>query len=223
MNRIHKKRLITTVALASGLALAGCSGGASPEESTPPPVEPPATTEPVETTTPEPSPTETGEALVIPDCEQLVPTETLQSHEHWENVQLFRVVPDPDLADVLPGELAQQTAASATQAYGCTFAAPQTDSGVEVDVLEIDPSERDTLVAALRQAPETYTETIMGDAVSFWTQIEGELGGLTLVYSFAGDAWVIQHGSLIDSERAVRIAEPVLESLREANPGLDER
>lgn len=230
MNRIQKKRLITTFVVAGGLVLTGCAGTQDPvtEPTTEPTTEAPVAT-PTETTTdpatPAPSPTEVDEALVIPGCDTLLPLDVLHSYEPWVNVELYEEltnVDDMKLDEVL-GERAYAVSQKATKAQGCVYIVPQSDAGVQVDVLDIDPNARDGLIAELRAASDTYTEVTMADAVSFWTQVEGGLGGLTVTYTFAGNSWLIQHGSMIDSEKATWIAEPALKALREANPGLDDR
>lgn len=170
--------------------------------------------------TPAPAPTASAEALVIPACERLVPIGEIQQYEPWTRVELLQSAEGTALAADLPGPDARHAAAGASQNRGCLLGVPQSDAGLGVYTLEIAPDTRDDLIEALR-ADEAYTESDIDGAPSFAIATEEGMGGSTVSYTFAGDAWIILRGTLIDIETASRVAAPVLASLRAANPGLE--
>lgn len=186
----------------------------------------PATPAETETVTPSPSrspsPTASPAALVIPDCEQLVPIDSIRQFEGWSEVILIQSMEGTAPAGDLPGSLARDAAARAPQNRGCLLGVPQSDAGVGVYTLEIAAPTRDNLIDALR-ADGGYAESEIDGAPSFAIATEDGLGGTTVSHTFVGDAWLILRGSLIDPETAAWVAAPAIAELRAANPGLDDR
>ena len=201
---------------AAALVSLGAVGCTSNNDGAPAPSE---TVTVTATPAPTPAPTATATALVIPDCEQLLPIEEVQQYEPWSRVMLLQSSEGTALAADLPGPAAREAAARASQNRGCLLGVPQSDAGLGVYTLEIAPETRDDLIEALR-ADEAYTESDIEGAPSFAIATEEGMGGSTVSYAFAGDAWIILRGTLIDIETASRVAAPVLASLRAANPGL---
>ncbi|WP_448263547.1 hypothetical protein [Microbacterium aurum] len=215
----YRDRTTAPLTLAAVVLLtASLSSCTAPQPS---PTEPPTSPE-TGTSTPSPSPTASPAALVIPDCEQLVPIDSIRQFEGWSEVILIQTMEGTALAGDLPGSLARDAAARAPQNRGCLLGVPQSDAGVGVYTLEIAAPTRDNLIDALR-ADAGYTESSIDGAPSFAIATEDGLGGTTVSYTFVGDAWLILRGSLIDPETAARVAAPAIAELRASNPGLDDR
>ncbi|MGB4779944.1 hypothetical protein [Microbacterium sp.] len=219
-----RSRHRTTAPLAA-VVLTASLGGCAFSQPEPSGAPTPAPTETVTVTaTPEPTPTQSppAAALVIPDCEQLVPIDTIQQYESWRRVVLIQSMEGTAIAEDLPGPAARQAASRAQQNRGCLLGVPQSDSAVGVYTLEITPEARDDLIEQLR-TDGGYAESQVDGAPSFAIATEEGLGGTTVSYTFVGDAWLILRGSLIDAQTAAWIAAPTVAQLRAANPGLDDR
>lgn len=210
----YRHRTTASLTLAAAVLTASLTGCTDPQSS---PTGEPTPTETV-TVTASPSPA----ALVIPDCEQLVPIESIRQVERWSEVILIQTMEGPALAGNLPGPLARDAATRAQQNRGCLLGVPQSDSAVGVYTLDIDAPTRDNLIDALR-ADGGFAESEIDGAPSFAIATDEGLGGPTVSYMFVGDAWLILRGSLIDSETAAHVAAPAVAELRAANPGLDDR
>lgn len=167
-----------------------------------------------------PGPTASADALVIPDCEQLVPIEAIQTHESWSTVVLLQSEEGPAIAADLPGAAAADAASRAQMVRGCQFVIPQSGPAFSVYTLDITSEARADLVDAL-QADDTFTETDASGAATFVTPADEGQGAVS--YTFVGDAWIVVRGPLITLDSAAAAATPAVTALRASNPGLDER
>lgn len=168
---------------------------------------------------PTPDATMSPGALVVPPCDQLVPTEVINAQPGvWSNFVFIDRADDPAEALNLPGELASATAEAASRRVDCIWGAPNSDSGVGIDVLQIDEAASRNLVGALREASDEYQEFSISGSPAFLTNAPWGIGEGVVVYVFDGSAWLVMGGHEYDEAAAQAVLGTALENLRTANP-----
>jgi hypothetical protein len=190
------------VAVAVLALLAGCAG----------PV--PSPTTPALSESPTPTPEATPEALVIPECDTLVPLPLAQSlfgpntesFGELDTIQ-FGVDGVPETADAV---------AAAGQSRFCGWGVPSSDGAFTVLVAEITPTERATVEAALTAAG--FSAVTMGTVTGYDAEREGEVSSLADTVLFTGDVMIVCNGTTL--ELTGPITNAALDALRTANPAL---
>lgn len=162
--------------------------------------------------TPTPTPTAGAETLVLPACVDLIPLHIVRAHFD-ERAAPMEVDVDP--AEFMAGPAATAAARAAVQADVCTWAIPASDGGFAVIAAELTTTARDDLIAALREAG-TFREGSVGGGVSFYREIDTELGLTAVTYVFEDRAWVTVTGSVI-GDASNQLAAAALEGVRAAN------
>lgn len=205
------RRFRTPLTLAAGavaaLTLAACAPSGEPDEAAPSPSGPDVSSP----SSPAPEPAEgVAAGFEIPACEEQI------------DVLAMRYVLGPDVAFIADisdtwqpvGPAATDALASADAATACLWGVPNSGRGVSVAVVELGPSARDDLIAALQDAGTFSVEQFAGAQVFTADGIESGDVTTAAAYVFHGAAWVsVSGGELIDAAGARDLALTVRSSL----------
>ena len=207
------------VALAPGMVIgmAGCAAGS--ESPTPTETVTVTTTPSPSSAPPSPAPSGSGAAgRSIPDCETLVPLDVVQAQPGWERYEFVGQYLDAAEPAPLPGPVASEVAAGARSRQDCIWGVPNSDSGMGVDILQIDEAAQSKLVSALAAAPDEYTSFSIDGHDAFLTHAPWGIGEGVVVYAFDGGVWVVMGGHEYDQQVATAVVGSALDGIRAANP-----
>ena len=196
------------------MVVVGCASGAAPVATETVTVSAASST-PIASASPTTSPTGTP---AVPDCETLVPLEIIRAQPGWGGFEFIAQATDPAEAAPLPGPLAREIAANARSRQDCTWGAPNSDSGIGVDVLQIDVGDEKKLVDALTAAPEEYEAFEIDGRPAFLTHAPWGIGEGVVVYAFDDGAWVIMGGHEYDQRAATTVVGAALSGMGSAAP-----
>ncbi len=215
------RRRVCAAAALLGVAVAGCT--AAPAEPSPP-TAPGATT-----STPPTAPTQaeatpsTGpddpvdlSTFTIPECERLLPIETVRS-EFAEDAEHYDLDAGVPLSERMPSEEANAAMAQAATERDCLWGLPESDVGFTIDVAIIPESAREEFIPSLTEGE--FEEVPLGDARSFVHALDNDSGLWVTLYAFDGNAWVTYLG-MGRSSTAAELTGIALANLQAANPGL---
>ncbi len=210
---MHRTRALSilTACAAGVVALAGCVAPAaqrspaasppgSPEASAPAPGSP----SPGQATTPAPQPTGIPAGFEVPACESQVDVATVRA-AFGEEVAL--IADTTDTWEPL-GPAAQDALAASADATACLWGVPNSGRALSIAVVSTSDA-ASSLIAALRDASDTFSEDRVGSATVF--SGDGiEAGDVTtaVTYVFDGAAWIAVGGgelATLDTTREVAL------------------
>lgn len=175
---------------AAGWVLTGCATPAESDEAgTSPSPSMSAPSPSVSSSEDPPAPS----AVFPTDCNQLITD--AQMSEIMGSGQVLATSP-PSVT--LPGPLARDTAARATETLGCLWL-PEiaVDGSVPLFVLQLDEDAKETLIAGLRSSPE-YIETTVDGELAFAAEFTDELFIQRVRYVFVDDVWIALYAPVFD-------------------------
>ncbi len=199
--------------LTAGLSTTACAPSSSPVPPTDASTSVP-TSAPAPSATPTPTPSPSGAAGAFPDCQTLIPLSVVQAQPRWAPFEFISQAVDAHEAPNLPGPLAVRTAQAATHRQDCGWGAPNSDSGVGVDMFRIDEASAKALVDELTAAPDEYRAFTIDDSPAFSTEAPWGISDGLVVYVFQGDAWLVMGGRGYDQAVATAVLTSALETLR---------
>lgn len=186
--------LLSALSVLTIAALAGCAPEVTPPA---PSASPPGVTS-SEAPPPTPTPTESAqtETIAFPGtCDDLLTAVQLDDATGFE----WTASEQTPSTDDLPGPLARQTASSALESLACTWQpAVAQDGFANVYAFRLEQPAKDTLIAGLRDAPATYSETEIDGNLSFRATESNEMFTMQIGYLFIDDVWVALHAPLFE-------------------------
>lgn len=202
------RRAASSIAVALAcLLLTACA----PEPAEQPPATSPRSTEPEVEQTESPSEPEEP-SLVIPDCEELVATDSLRDSYQDDLIVLIENDAERErLLDIVLesklGPVAVDTLQSAERMSYCIWARPNSDLIVTLIVAELTEQSRDELTSALNESVYTRFPEPGGSRYSF--NLQTPTGANFIHYLFSDEIWVTEVAHSEDG----RLARSALESL----------
>ncbi|EPR75457.1 hypothetical protein ADILRU_2245 [Leifsonia rubra CMS 76R] len=206
-----RTRMTGSVASASllMLMLSACGGGSGGTAT--PTVTSPASATP-SSTLPTATPLPTGEPLVIPGCDDLLPLATAQSIFSPSTIKIDEI----DSAVSRTYEVAEldTVATNATIAKNCAWGIPNSDGFFTLTVADISEANAANLKAALLAFG--YLGVTNAGVTALELATENEVGSKGRTHYLVGDLWIYVDGTSLDLSTTV--AERALEKIRTANP-----
>jgi hypothetical protein len=200
-------RALVSIAAVAVVLLTGCG-----------PVTPSASPDPSETlsasATPTPTPTPEPAALVIPECDSLVPLALAKSlfADNTEFIGEF----DPAQFAIEDVPAVAPAVADATQTRYCGWGVPQSDGVFTLFVAEISAADRASLEAAL--PPAGFSVVTMGTVTTYEFERDTDYGYFADTLLFTGDVLIVGGGTTLSLTGAV--VGSALDALRTENPTL---
>lgn len=202
---MNTKQTLTAAAAAGSLSLLLVAGCAQTLQPAPSP-DPSATSTPAPTAPPETATPEQPAALVIPECDDLIPLAEVQQ---TVDVDWVRFDDAAEHVSRLHSKLGPATISAmerTTQHRYCFWGQPNSDGMSDVYLAELPDDARETLLAELRDSDFVESEH---EGATVFTYRPAAIGTADVWQAFDGGTWVVASGAALGPR--------ALEGLRAAN------
>lgn len=199
------------MAASAALVLTGCAAAPEQTPTSTHSADPSSTPGQTPTSTPTESPS--GDALVLPPCDTLLDTDTVQRIVDAP-VELVITEGTADRATTDPA--AREAAAHVVQENYCMWGIENGEDAMGIAVAELPQQHGDALEDELRATGE-FTEGSDSSATWFSREITDAMGATAVTYLLDGELWVIVSGTS-DVEGTEQLAADARDAVLAASP-----